>query len=943
MHAPGILCFALLATVSVSVKAFAQNQAPPEGGRPRNFQGRGDGPWNHRVLLAASDDGTAWSVGGAVLAERASVPALFLDRKGRPVLLFVDASGASRPGTLGALARQPDGSWKRRETNLRGADPDVVQLKDGRYRAFTKERDSAIMAFSSWDGLEWERIGPAFQDDRYAEATDPDVFETPHGWVALLSVGPRLLRCTSGDGLEFTSDGTLLDLGGSVSNTVAVEGGWRTFFHVNENPGTGRKRVIRSAFTADGRTWKVEEGDRVAPPPSGPASLGVGDPAPVRMPDGTWLMAVGSFIERPGSGPPLGQDVSQPQPQNPNRDGPWNNDVVAYRVTRGGAVEKVATFERAGVPTVARMKDDRLIVAHQHFPENDRENFDKVAVHFSSDEGGTWTAPQVIRVEGLPDGMRFPFDPTLVPLPDGRMRLYFTGNMGRNFGRSSPKIHSAVSTDGVNYTFEPGVRFEVAGKMTIDCAVAWHDGVYHLFVPHNGAPPEPGQRPAEASGEGLGFHATSSDGLSFTRQPDVQIEGRRRWLGNAQSDGGQIVFFGTGEGFSNDAGERPRGGIWMGTSTDGKSWNLVSNPAVGGADPGAVRTREGGWLIVVTGPPARGGARREGGGARPNGADVPPSADHPTPQRPPPVGAGSASNAANDFKPPVGRAEGSPRESPGHFRLLTARSRDGLTFEPTGDVISDQANVPDLIAGSGGAIHLYYSGWQVGNRENTLALALSHDEGRSWSFKQVEVDGGELGHAGDPDIVRLEDGTFRIFLTTMVNGRHGVVYCDSPDGIHFTKGGTAFAKSGLELLDSTTFRLGSVWHMLTLQGTGITQRHGTSADGREFSVGQMMPFVADGEGYIAANGVTVDGGYRIYGFSLRARNIRSFFSSDGESWTAESGVRLALDAKSSLGGAQIKDPSVLRLADGTYLMVYVARIPETEDAPAPALGAGGRD
>ena len=60
---------------------------------------------------------------------------------------------------------------------------------------------------------------------------------------------------------------------------------------------------IRSAFTADGRTWRVEDGDRVIPPPSGPAALGVADPAPVQLPTGDWLMAVKSFIA-PAAQPP---------------------------------------------------------------------------------------------------------------------------------------------------------------------------------------------------------------------------------------------------------------------------------------------------------------------------------------------------------------------------------------------------------------------------------------------------------------------------------------------------------------------------------------------------------------------------------------------------------------------------------------------------------------
>lgn len=292
------------------------------------------------------------------------------------------------------------------------------------------------------------------------------------------------------------------------------------------------------------------------------------------------------------------------RPPNAHADGPWNRDVLAYRVSRSGAVEKVATFERAGVPTIARMQDGRLIAAHQHFPADDPASFDKVAVHFSSDDGATWTGPQVIRVDGLPEGMRFPFDPTLVPLPDGRVRLYFTGNL-RGFGPSTPAIHSAISTDGVSYTYEPDARFAVVGRSVIDCAVALHRGVFHLFAPDNGAGNDPGRRrddePAEnRPREGRGYHATSTDGLAFTRVEDVQIEGRRSWLGNAFSDGEQITFLGTGDPGPQRDGVR-RAGMWLATSTDGRAWRLGDSPPAGGADPGAVPTRDGGLVIVGTG------------------------------------------------------------------------------------------------------------------------------------------------------------------------------------------------------------------------------------------------------------------------------------------------------------------------------------------------------
>ena len=588
--------------LGVLLSAFACCAADPPPQPPPGA----DGPWNHRIVLAASPDGLTWIVGEEILADRASVPELFAGPDGHPIVLFVDAG--SQRGGLGALV-QKDGIWQRRETDLRGADPNVVRLRDGSYRAYTKERDGTIVVSTSRDGLQWERGGEAFRDERYRNSTDSDVFETPDGWVMLISLGPRLLRCTSADGLKFTTDGTTVDLGGSVSDTVKVDGGWRTYFHVNASPGSGDRMRIRSAFTSDGKSWNAEDGDRVVAPQRGPARLGVADPAPLQLADGRWLMALKSFIEPPirdaqfagaAERPRRGPDSQQPR----NENGPWNNDVIAYRANATGAVEKVATFERAGVPTVTRMQDGRLIAAHQHFPADDPASFDKVAVHFSSDDGATWTGPRVIQVKDLPEGMRFPFDPTLVALPDGRLRLYFTGNYTRTFDRSTPKILSAISTDGLNYTFEPGVRFEVEGRMTIDCAVVLHRGLFHLFVPHNGVPPRPGERPSEPSGEGSGYHATSEDGLHFTRADDVKIEGRRCWLGNAQSDGEVITFFGTGEGFG-DGNARPRGGLWMATSTDGKDWKLIPNPAVAGADPGAVKMRDGGWLIVVTGPPVR--------------------------------------------------------------------------------------------------------------------------------------------------------------------------------------------------------------------------------------------------------------------------------------------------------------------------------------------------
>ncbi|HCN28606.1 MAG TPA: hypothetical protein DIT64_07540 [Verrucomicrobiales bacterium] len=299
------------------------------------------------------------------------------------------------------------------------------------------------------------------------------------------------------------------------------------------------------------------------------------------------------------------------QPERPGRQqrGPWENDVLVHQLGKDGGAPQVAVFERAGVPTLTRLRDGRLLAAHQHFPKNDPGNFDKIAVHFSSDEGLSWTPARVMQVEGLPEGMRFPFDPTLVTLPDGRVRLYFTGMTGRVFSENRPRIHSAISEDGVNYRYEEGARFEIENRPVIDCAVVLHQGVFHLYAPDNGGRPENGGE--ERPRQGAGFHATSTDGLNFTRAEDVSLPGRLRWLGNAQSNGATITFFGTSDGGGDPRadGGSPRGGIFMAVSSDGQEWRLIESPGVSGADPGAAATPDGGWIIAVTGPPVEGRSR----------------------------------------------------------------------------------------------------------------------------------------------------------------------------------------------------------------------------------------------------------------------------------------------------------------------------------------------
>lgn len=591
-----------------------------------------------------------------------------------------------------------------------------------------------------------------------------------------------------------------------------------------------------------------------------------------------------------------------------NRPGPWNNDVEVFRAAAGREPERLATFERAGVPTVARLRDGRLIAAFQHFPQDDERNFDRVAVCYSRDEGRTWTRPQAIMVEGQDEGQTRPFDPTLVPLPDGRVRLYFTSNRSPDFRRSTPQIFSAISTDGLRYTFEPGVRFGVEGRVAIDCAVTQHEGLFHLIVPDNGTAedfrPGPGQG-AQPPG-GNGYHAVSRDGLHFERVADVKLASSRdRWLGNLLSDGGRMLFFGTGPG------------PWPVASRDGTTWEPASpSTRISGADPGAVKLRDGSWLLLATGAPRTG---TPGAGQREDGAGQPPA---------PRMGPGGAPSQPNGLHV---------------HQVVSASSPDGLTWTRDEGVRVAGVSVPCAINDGDRRVLLYFvrPPDQPGQPE-TVACAVSTNGLRFEAAPDFRIEGLSTLKAVDPSILRDGDGKFRLYYLASDHrgdpargaNPHRIHCAVSDDGIRFRETGSVFSYD--DLVDPDVFRFNGRWFMYVFAGRGTVIA--TSTDGRQFR--HLRDMTPRDWGTTAAVPLP-DGRLRLYGFEQRVPSgnaVRSFLSSNGVDWSVEPGVRLQAAA-----GEQITDPYVIRWRDGwkMYYKTSPALLrgapPPGGDRPAPQL------
>jgi hypothetical protein len=291
--------------------------------------------------------------------------------------------------------------------------------------------------------------------------------------------------------------------------------------------------------------------------------------------------------------------------------------------------------------------------------------------------------------------------------------------------------------------------------------------------------------------------------------------------------------------------------------------------------------------------------------------------------------------SVNDFTPPDGPLRGLGDAGADEMRLLSARSEDGVNWTRTQTVISEQANVPDMVVAPDGTIYLYYVGGHIQDKDQTIAAAVSQDNGATWTFKKVTIDGiADKKHStpGDPDIALRADGTFRLYFTAQLDGHEmpSIQYADGTDGLNFTYGGEAFHEDGYMTIDSSAYYLDGVWRMNTFSDfkTEVIQAV-SHDDGDSFEFVKAEDITYDGAPYFVSNPFPLaDGSVRFYSFQLHPSEFRSFLTTDGLTWEDEGQVYLKYEeGKNPLEGYYIKDPVVVQLEDGSYLMVYVTRAP----------------
>ncbi len=194
----------------------------------------------------------------------------------------------------------------------------------------------------------------------------------------------------------------------------------------------------------------------------------------------------------PGGGSP----VSDP-------NGPWSHQVVVARTTDGVTLEGARQIlDHASVPDGVALQDGRVLLYYI--------NAETGAIHVAKVAGETIEHLGAISIDDAAAPMGA-VDPDAVLLPNGKVRLFYLGNLGPpQPGTGKPwYICAADSEDGVRFTLV-GLTIQFADEQTTDPSVTrLGDGSWLMAA---------SQGPKTVL-------ARSKDGLSFEQYASVDYGG----------------------------------------------------------------------------------------------------------------------------------------------------------------------------------------------------------------------------------------------------------------------------------------------------------------------------------------------------------------------------------------------------------------------------------
>jgi len=203
------------------------------------------------------------------------------------------------------------------------------------------------------------------------------------------------------------------------------------------------------------------------------------------------------------------ETVAQPETQKvmpPTNDVPL--EPIGETISFSWQKDSGQRLEDGSVPFVHTLKDGKVRLYYCN---------SKGILSAISQDGVTFTKESGVRLSPSTGFEVQVCDPTIVDLPDGKMRMYYKGasSLNPSPGQSIHKIFSALSSDGLTFQKE-GLRIDSEtsgdnGWASVPDALMLPDGRVRLYYV------------TAANGEhGIGS-AISSDGLSFVKEMGLRV------------------------------------------------------------------------------------------------------------------------------------------------------------------------------------------------------------------------------------------------------------------------------------------------------------------------------------------------------------------------------------------------------------------------------------
>lgn len=234
--------------------------------------------------------------------------------------------------------------------------------------------------------------------------------------------------------------------------------------------------------------------------------------------------------------------------------------------------------DKASVPDIAKLTSGQLVM---YAVDGAARSKSGLLMAVSDDNGASWKTGSV----QLTSKQVGAADPEILLTSDGKLRLFyiiFPGGMGAA-GKPDPseknQVYSATSSDGINFSEEPGIRFEypaITDPDVIKIGKKWF-----MYV-------------AQGTNQ---VYATSTDGNSYTYGGVIRTNGSVSKT--VPIEGGKFRQFYCGMG------------IVSATSADGIEWSNDPGTRVGIipgkilCDPSPVQLSGNNWLMLYKTSPAQ--------------------------------------------------------------------------------------------------------------------------------------------------------------------------------------------------------------------------------------------------------------------------------------------------------------------------------------------------